>query len=142
MMVGKIDVVELWVILKIVLALALGGLIFSGLVVRPPRRTYPQADLRVVVLAAFGLYGVGLVASLSHHVTLAMVVYATGIAFSTFAAWLSRGSEPRRPPSDENPSEPPPPDGPGDHPLFDWTAFEHQFRAYAHRHERPLSGTR
>lgn len=134
MMVGKINAVEPWVILKLVLALALGAMILSGVVARPPRRSFPRADLRVVVMAAFGLYAVGLAASLSHHIGVAMLVYASGIAFSTLAVWLSRGRDGRQPPPSEDPDDPP---GGPDEPLgFDWEGFERQFRTYASRRDR------
>lgn len=123
-------------ILKLVLGLTLGCAIFLSVFVRAPRRTFPPADLRGMVLGALALYTVGLVASLTNRGVMAAVLYASGIALSAFAAWLSRGSDPRRPPSDEDPAQSPPPEGPGHEPLLDWAAFERQFRAYASRHER------
>lgn len=127
---------------KLALGLALGGAIFLSVFVRAPRRSFPRADLRGMVLGALALYLVGVLASLTHHGVVAAVVYASGISLSAFAAWLSRGSDPRHPPADEDPGQPPPPGGSGDDPLLNWAAFERQFRAYAHRHGRQPARTR
>jgi hypothetical protein len=129
---------------KLALGLALAGAIFMSVLVRAPRRAFPREDLRGMVLGALALYLVGLFASMTHREVMSAVLYACGIALSAFAAWLSRGSEPRRPPSDAEPepSEPPGPDGPGDPPLLDWPAFERQFRAYAGGRERTPAGSR
>src|SRR5947209_2397323 len=129
---------------KLVLGLALAGAIFLSVFIRAPRRSFPREDLRGMVLGALALYLVGVVASVTHHGVMSAILYACGIALSAFAAWLSRGSDPHRPPPDSeaDPSEPPTPDGPGDHPLLDWPVFERQFRAYAHRHERSPERTR
>ena len=129
---------------KLALGLALGGAIFLSMFVPAPRRAYPQADLRGMLLGALALYSVGLVASVTHHAAVAAVVYAGGITVSAFAAWLSRGIDPRRPRTDpdEDPSETPPPGGGDDHPLLDWAAWERDFRAYAGHHERRLTPTR
>jgi hypothetical protein len=139
---GKESLMPPSLIWKLVLCLALGGAIFLSVFVRAPKRSFPRADLRGMVMGALALYLVGVVASLTHHGVVAAVLYACGISLSAFAAWLSRGSGPRRRRADEDPSEPPSPDGPGDEPLLDWTAFESQFRAYAHRHERRPARTR
>jgi len=123
---------------KLALGLVLGGTIFLSILVRAPRRSSPREDLRGMLLGALALYLVGLFASFTHHAVVAAVVYATGIALSAFAAWLSRGSDPRRPhpDSDDNSTGPRGPDGPEDEPLLDWASFEREFRAYADRHER------
>ncbi len=123
---------------KLALGLVLGGAIFLSILVRAPRRSSPREDLRGMLLGALALYLVGLFASFTHHAVVAAVVYATGIALSAFAAWLSRGSDPRRPrpDTDENSPDPPGPDRPGDDPLLDWAAFEREFRAYADRYDR------
>ena len=127
---------------KLVLGLALAGMIFLSVFIRAPRRTFPREDLRGVVLGALALYLVGVVATLSHHKVMSAVLCACAITLSAYAAWLSRGSDPHRPPpgGDEDPSEPS--GGPDDRPLLDWPAFESQFRAYAHRHERRPARTR
>lgn len=118
---------------KLVLGLALSGAIFMSVVVPAPRRAFPREDLRGMVLGALALYLVGVVASLTHHDVMSAVLYACGIALSAFAAWLSRGSDPRRDSSrrEEDPCEPSPPGGPDGAPKFDWVAFEQQFRAYS-----------
>ncbi len=123
---------------KLVLAIALGAAIFLGAYAAAPRRTVPYAELRRLVASALGLYAVGGIASLTHHTTLAALVYASGIAICALALWLSRGTDagedpPRGggDPSDQHP--PPTPDGA---PTFDWTAFEREFRNYARRPRR------
>lgn len=129
---------------KLALGLALAGTIFLSVFVRPPRRSFPSEDLRGMVLGAVTLYLVGLLASLTHRDVVAAAVYACGIAVSALAAWLSRGSDPRRsqPDADEDPSGSPPPTGPADEPLLNWSSFERQFHAYARRHERRPVRTR
>jgi hypothetical protein len=120
------------VIWKLVLAAALGAGIFASALIRPPRRSFPRADLRVMLLAALGLYCVGLGASLTHHGGVAAAVYACGISISTLAVWLSRGRDRREPPPGDDPPEGPPsgPDGPTE---FDWDAFERELGTYANR---------
>ena len=129
---------------KLVVGLALGGTIFLSVFIRPPRRSFPREDLRGMVLGALALYLVGVVASITHHEVMSAILYSCGIGVSAFAAWLSRGSDPHRPPpdADEDPSEPPAPEGPDHQPLLDWLAFEAQFRAYAQQQERPPARTR
>jgi hypothetical protein len=86
------------------------------------------------VLAALSLYGVGVVASMTHHALLDGVVYVAGIAACALAAWLSRGTDPDDPPrgGDEPIDEQPPPT-PDGVPQFDWLAFEREFREYSER---------
>ena len=118
---------------KLVLAIALGATIFAGACGNAPRRSVPNSDLRRLVLSALALYVVGGLATVSHHTTVAALLYAAGIGICALALWLSRGTDsgddpPRGggEPSDEQP--PPSPDG---LPEFDWAAFEEQFRAHA-----------
>jgi hypothetical protein len=122
---------------KLAVGVALGGAIFLSVFASAPRRAYPLADLRGMLLGALALYSVGLIASVTHHGVVAAVVYAGGIIVSSLAAWLSRGIDPRRRPAEagEDPSETPPSGG-GDQSLLDWGAFERDFRAYARRNER------
>jgi hypothetical protein len=127
---------------KLVLAVALLVAIFFSAYATAPRRAVPGADLRRLVLSALALYGVGAIASLSHHAMLAALVYAAGIAVCALAVWLSRGTDSEDPPSDgEEPGDerpPPEPDGlPELH--LDWGEFERAFRAYADG-ERPPAG--
>ena len=101
---------------KLVLAVALGAAIFGGAYGKAPRRAVPNSDLRKLVLSALGLYVVGGVATISHHTTIAALVYAAGIAVCTLALWLSRGTDsgddPPRGGDDPSNEEPPPsPDG-------------------------------
>jgi hypothetical protein len=114
---------------KLILASGLGAAILLGAMARAPRRPIPRADLRALVAGALLLYGVGLIASLSHRSTLAAVLYGSGIAISSLAGWMSRGADSGDPPPGSGHSEepPPPPDthlGAG----FDWEALERQFR--------------
>lgn len=127
---------------KLVLAAVLAAGIFASALIKPPRRTFPPADLRVMLLAALGLYCVGLGASLTHHGAVAAAVYACGISISALAAWLSRGRERHEPPPGEDPPEPPPA-GPDDPTEFDWDAFERQLGVYTdRRREREPALTR
>lgn len=122
---------------KFVLAISLLGLIVASARAHPPRRAFPAPDLRRLVTAALMLYAVGLAASLTHHPTLAACLYATGIASSALAAWLSRGADSEGPSDPEAPAEEPPPPEPDGAPWFDWSAFEAEFRAYARRRKAP-----
>jgi hypothetical protein len=117
---------------KLVLALVLGATIFAGACGTAPRRAVPNSELRRLVLSALVLYVVGGMATISHHSTVAALLYASGISVCALALWLSRGTDsgddpPRGggEPSDEEP--PPSPDG---LPEFDWAAFEEEFRAH------------
>lgn len=119
---------------KLVLAAALLGAIVLSARARAPQRTLPSADLRRLVAAALALYAVGALAWLTHHLALAVLVYAAGIATAALAAWLSRGEDSEEPPRDD-PEEPvdqqPPPDLGGL--RFDWPAFERDLRDYSER---------
>lgn len=121
---------------KLVLAVVLAGGILVSTRANAPKRTTPGADLRCLVFAAVLLYAVGLGASLSHHGVLAACLYATGIAASALAVWLSRGSDSGLSGGEEPVDEQPPPD-PDGLPRFDWVAFERQFRIYDRRRGRP-----
>ena len=128
---------------KLVVVMALVGVILLSACARAPRRPLPRVDLRRLVLAAVILYGVGVFASLTHHPLLAGVVYVSGIAACALAAWLSRGIDPEDPPEDgdqDPPDEGPPSDDPDGLPEFDWAAFERQFRAYSKRREPARAG--
>jgi hypothetical protein len=131
----------LLLILKLALAAFLGAAIFASALIRPPRRSYPLGDVRLMVAAAMGLYCVGLAASLTHHAAMAGV-YACGIGISALAVWFSRGIDHEEPPHDDDPPDAPPPVDPDDSPRFDWEAFERQFRVYSERHERERALTR
>jgi hypothetical protein len=123
---------------KLVLAIVLGVAILVSAYARAPRRAVPSADLRRLVCSALTLYGVGALASLSHHGVLAGIVYAIGIAICALAAWLSRGQDSGGgPPDDEDPVDEQPPPEPDGIPWFDWPAFERDFRAYARGSRRP-----
>lgn len=113
---------------KLVLASGLGAAILLSAVIRAPRRPIPRTDLRALVLGALLLYGVGLIAALSHRPTLAAILYGSGIAISSLAGWMSRGVDFGDPPGgSEDSEEPRPPEG-GDRDGFDWDALERQFR--------------
>lgn len=125
---------------KLVLAVALFGAVLASARVKPPRQPVPPIELRRLVLGAIALYGVGLAASLTHHVLMAVILYSCGIGVSALAAWLSRadaGTDP--PPSEEAVDEPPrAPDGA---PSFDWRQFERELEDYSRR-ERTRVETR
>jgi hypothetical protein len=127
---------EAW---KLVLAIALGAAIVLGAYAKAPRHPAPRGDLRRLVYSALGLYLVGAIASLSHHPTLAALVYAAGISICALALWLSRGADPGEdpPPGGAEPSDERPPPEPDGLPPFDWGAFEREFRSYAERSGSP-----
>jgi hypothetical protein len=119
---------------KLAFALVLVAAIATSACARAPRRSADPVELRRLVVCALALYGVGGLASLTHHSVLAGLVYAAGIGVAALAAWLSRGRDQEDPPDggpdpvDEQP--PPPPDGV---PWWDWERFEREFRDYAGR---------
>jgi len=126
---------------KVVLAIALVAAIFASAYAKAPGRAFPGSDLRRMVLGAIALYGAGLMASLTHHAVVAVIVCAAGNTVFALAVWLSRGSDSGGgpPPGDEPVDEQPPPD-PDGVPTFDWAAFEREFGAYTGRYERtPVS---
>jgi hypothetical protein len=136
-------VVSLQAAWRLAFAIALLAAILMSACARAPRHSVPSAELRRLVLCALGLYGVGGLASLNHHETLAGLVYGTGIIISALAAWLSRGRDREDPPDDhEEPVDEPPPPEPDGVPRFDWTAFERDFRAWEARRERDRAGAR
>lgn len=125
---------------KLVLALVLGGAILASAYAKAPRRAFPTRELRRLVLGALVLYVVGIVASLTHHPMLAVVLFAAGIAVSALAAWLSRGNDSGEgPPRGDEPVDEQPPPDPDGIPRFDWAAFERDLHAYARRSRDPLS---
>ncbi len=119
---------------KLAFAAVLVAAIAASACARAPRRAADPVELRRLVICALGLYGIGGLATLTHHSVLAAVVYATGISVAALAAWLSRGRDQEDPPDggsepvDEQP--PPRPDGV---PWWDWERFEREFREYAQR---------
>ena len=123
---------------KVVLTVVLFGTIAASAWARPPRGAMPRAELRRLVIGAVALYGVGLAASLTHHLIMAVVLYAGGIGISALAAWLSRGTDSAEPPSSAEPENEEPPPTPDGAPSFDWASFQRQFDAYARRTREPL----
>ncbi len=131
---------EMW---KLALAFALGAAIVMGAWGAAPRRSVPRTELRRLVACALLLYGVGGLASLVGHSTLAALAYAAGISVCALALWLSRGSDADDPPQGgEDPSDEQPPPAPDGMPEFDWAAFEREFQNYVRRSERTPAGAR
>jgi hypothetical protein len=120
---------------KIALALVLLVVILLGAAARAPQRTLPAAELRRLVFSALGLYAVGALAWLTHHLALAVFIYAAGIIVAALAAWLSRGIDPDDPPEEQPVDEDPPHDPHGIE--IDWGAFERDLRAYSERARSP-----
>lgn len=118
---------------KLVLAITLAAAIVMSACARAPRRSVPHGDLRRLVCSALALYAVGGVASLTHHPSLAGLVYAAGIATCALAAWLSRGTDSEDPPQGEDPVDEQPPPEPDGLPELDWARFERAFREYSER---------
>jgi hypothetical protein len=140
-MVDEVPLLSASVAWKLMLAVVLVGAIAVGARARAPRRPVPGSDLRRLVLSALTLYGMGVFASLSHHVVLAASMYVGGISVCTLAAWLSRGGDSEDPPGGDQPIDEQPPPEPDGMPRFDWRAFEREFRRYADRRREP-AGTR
>jgi hypothetical protein len=123
---------------KAVLGLVLLGMIVLSVRARAPRRGLHGTDLRCLVASALGLYVVGAAAWLTHHIGVAVLVYAAGIVTAALAAWLSRGGDWREPP-DEPADDPPSPWGPEPGDLgFDWDRFERDLRDYLARVGDPV----
>jgi hypothetical protein len=118
---------------RLVLAVALAIAIGVSVYARAPRRAIPGSELRRLVISALCLYGVGGLASLTHHAGLAAFMYAAGIVVCALAAWLSRGTDSEDPPDGEEPVDEQPPPEPDGLPTFDWARFEEEFRAYSER---------
>jgi hypothetical protein len=118
---------------KLVLALTLAVAILLSQFARAPRASVGGVELRRLVVAALGLYGVGALASLTHHPLLAALVYAAGIATCALAAWLSRGTDTEGPPGADEPVDEHPPPQPDGAPDIDWARFEADFRTFCQR---------
>jgi hypothetical protein len=125
--------VSLALVWKALLGVVLLGAILLSVHARAPRRGLHGGDLRRLVASALALYAVGAGAWLTHHLGLAVVVYAAGIATAALAAWLSRGGDWREPPDDPA-DEPPAPWDPG----FDWEQFERDLADYVARTGDPV----
>jgi hypothetical protein len=118
---------------KLVLAITLAAAIVVSACASAPRRAVPGGDLRRLIASALALYAVGGLASLTHHASLAGLVYAAGIMVCALAAWLSRGTDSEGPPRGEDPVDEQPPPEPDGLPELDWSEFERAFRAYSER---------
>ncbi len=121
---------------KLVLALTLAVTILLSQVARAPRHAVGGGELRRLAVAALGLYGVGALASLTHHALLAALVYATGIVTCALAGWLSRGASSDGPPEDDEPGDEHPPPQPDGAPDLNWVRFEADFRTYCESGDR------
>jgi hypothetical protein len=127
-------IVPLTVAWKLGFAVILIGAILASACVRAPQRTVASTELRRLVLCALVLYGVGGLASLTHHPALAAVVYGSGISVAALAAWLSRGRDQEDPPGGgDAPVDEQPPPSPDGIPRVDWARFDREFREYARR---------
>ncbi len=122
---------------KVAFAVVLVAAIAASACVRAPRRSVHPTELRRLVVCALALYGVGGLASLTHHPALAGLVYGAGIAVAALAAWLSRGRDQEDPPDDDQPVEQPLPPDPDGVPRLDWVRFEREFREYVRRQRPP-----
>jgi hypothetical protein len=132
--------VSLSIAWKLLFAIALGLAIFMSAWARAPRYSVPAADLRRLVICALILYGVGGLATLTHHTGLAGLMYAAGIAVAALAAWLSRGRDQEDPPDDDRqPVDEQPPPEPEGVPRLDWPKFEREFRDWADRAREPTA---
>lgn len=123
---------------KLALAGALAGAIIISASARAPRRSVPRADLHWLLFGALALYGVALFAMLRHRGPFAVLLFATAIAASAFAAWLSRGREDGGLSPGDEPIDRHPPPAPDDLGGIDWERFERDFRAYMDRRREPV----
>lgn len=124
---------------KLALAVVLVAAIIFSASARAPRKPLPRADLGRLLVAAVSLYAVGLVALVTHHSELAMLVCAAGIATSALAAWLSRGTDSGGgPPGGNEPVDEHPPPDPDGLTEFDWAQFERELLAYTQRSSEPV----
>ena len=126
---------------RLALAIAFCLAIFLSVCARAPRQSVPSSDLKRLVACALVLYGVGGLASLTHHPVLAGLVYGAGITVSALAAWLSRGQDHGGPPDDDDPADEEPPPQPDGVPRLDWPRFEREFRDYSERRGREPTQT-
>ncbi len=126
---------------RLALVVAFCAAIFMSACARAPRQAVSSTELRRLVACALILYGVGGLASLTHHEILAGLVYGAGIMVSALAAWLSRGRDQEDPPDGSEPEDEQPPPEPDGVPRLDWAAFERDFRAYSERHGREPTQT-
>lgn len=126
---------------KLLLTLTLLAAVLCSVTIRAPREPIDRRELRRLILAAMILYGVGTLASVSHHDVLAATIYASGILVCSLAVWLSRGSR-RDDGSDGNggsggsggpPGNQRPPSGPDGLLGFDWDEFERELSAWTDR---------
>lgn len=123
---------------KLALAGLLVALIIASASARAPRKPLPRTELRWLLLGALALYAVGLLALSRHLSQASILLFAAGIATSTLAAWLSRGTDPGGgPPGGDQPIDEQPPPDPDGLPTFDWAAFERELRVYAERSRDP-----
>jgi hypothetical protein len=118
---------------RLLLAVALVMAIVLSICWAAPERAVPRGDLNRLILTGLGLYGVGGLAALTHHQTLAALVFAAGIFLCALAVWLSRGTDSEDPPEGKEPADEPPPAGPDGLPELDWDEFERAFRVYTER---------
>jgi hypothetical protein len=124
---------------KLALAAALAGAIIISASARAPRRSVPRGDLRWLLLGALALYAVALFAMLRHRGPIAVLLFATAVAASAFAAWLSRGREDGGQSPGDQPIDRHPPPAPDDLGGVDWDRFERDLRAYMDRHRDPVA---
>ena len=128
-----------WLFWKVALAALLAALIIASAAARAPRKPTAPTDLGWLLLGALALYAVGLLALLKDLSETSMVLFAAGIALSSLAAWLSRGTDHGGgPPRGDEPVDRQPPPDPDGLPPFDWPAFERDFRAYVDRSRDPV----
>jgi hypothetical protein len=133
--------VSLSVAWKLAIAVTLGVAIFMSAWARAPRRSVPATDLQRLVVCALILYAVGGLATLTHHTSLAGLMYASGISVAALAAWLSRGRDQEDPPGGgRTPVDVQPPPEPDGVPRLDWAKFEREFRDWAERPRAPTPG--
>ena len=109
---------------KLLITLALLGVMATGARIKPPRHRVDRALVLRLISVGLATYLVGISASLTGRHTLAAISYASGVVVCSLTVWLSRGSDTG---VHETEVDPPEPDGP----HFDWDAFERELSGYA-----------
>jgi len=109
---------------KLLITLALVGVIVTSARLRPPRHLVERSLVLRLLSVGLATYLVGVSASMTSRHTLAAISYATGVVVCSLTVWLSRGSDSGVPETEADPLEP-------DGPQFDWDVFERELSDYA-----------
>jgi hypothetical protein len=109
---------------KLLITLALLGVMATSALLRPPRHLVDRSLVVRLISVGLATYLVGISANVTHRPTLAAISYASGVVVCSLTVWLSRGADPGVHETEADPLEP-------DGPQFDWDAFERELSDYA-----------